>query len=87
MNVARPSRVVEEHAPVVGIDLGGTKIRSVVVREDGTMFAEDVDLIPRDSFSNMLKRLKPNPAKFPAGCKFQPRCHRTRQLAVGVPVN
>jgi len=31
-----------------------------------TMFAEDVDLIPRDSFSNMLKRLKPNPAKFPA---------------------
>jgi oligopeptide/dipeptide ABC transporter ATP-binding protein len=23
----------------------------------------------------------PNPARFPAGCKFHPRCHRTRMLA------
>src|SRR6185369_11767282 len=23
----------------------------------------------------------PNPAKFPSGCKFHPRCHRTRQAA------
>src|SRR5687767_9524998 len=23
----------------------------------------------------------PNPAKFPPGCKFHPRCHRTRELA------
>jgi oligopeptide/dipeptide ABC transporter ATP-binding protein len=23
----------------------------------------------------------PNPARFPTGCKFHPRCHRTRQLA------
>ena len=27
----------------------------------------------------------PNPAKFPAGCKFHPRCHRTRELAAGAP--
>jgi oligopeptide/dipeptide ABC transporter ATP-binding protein len=25
----------------------------------------------------------PNPAKFPPGCKFHPRCHRTRQAALG----
>jgi oligopeptide/dipeptide ABC transporter ATP-binding protein len=25
--------------------------------------------------------LVPNPAKFPGGCKFHPRCHRTRDLA------
>jgi glucokinase len=29
-------------APVVGIDLGGTKIRSVVVTADGTIVAEDI---------------------------------------------
>src|SRR5439155_9830543 len=23
----------------------------------------------------------PNPAHFPSGCKFHPRCHRTRQAA------
>jgi oligopeptide/dipeptide ABC transporter ATP-binding protein len=23
----------------------------------------------------------PNPARFPSGCKFHPRCHRTRELA------
>jgi hypothetical protein len=23
----------------------------------------------------------PNPARFPTGCKFHPRCHRTRQAA------
>src|SRR3954469_24225723 len=27
----------------------------------------------------------PNPAKFPAGCKFHPRCHRTRELAASAP--
>ena len=42
MSDARSSKVVAEDAPVVGIDLGGTKIRSVVVRPDGTMLAEDV---------------------------------------------
>jgi oligopeptide/dipeptide ABC transporter ATP-binding protein len=25
--------------------------------------------------------LVPNPARFPSGCKFHPRCQRTRQLA------
>src|SRR4051812_47836976 len=29
-------------APVVGIDLGGTKIRSVVTRADGTILGEDI---------------------------------------------
>ena len=23
----------------------------------------------------------PNPARFPSGCKFHPRCHRTREIA------
>jgi oligopeptide/dipeptide ABC transporter ATP-binding protein len=27
----------------------------------------------------------PNPAKFPVGCKFHPRCHRTRQVAATAP--
>jgi oligopeptide/dipeptide ABC transporter ATP-binding protein len=27
----------------------------------------------------------PNPAKFPPGCKFHPRCHRTRELAKSAP--
>jgi oligopeptide/dipeptide ABC transporter ATP-binding protein len=27
----------------------------------------------------------PNPARFPQGCKFHPRCHRTRQLAQTAP--
>ncbi len=27
----------------------------------------------------------PNPAKFPPGCKFHPRCHRTRQAALTAP--
>ena len=31
-----------DDAPVVGIDLGGTKIRSVVTRGDGSIFGEDV---------------------------------------------
>ncbi len=26
----------------------------------------------------------PNPARFPTGCKFHPRCHRTRKLAADV---
>jgi glucokinase len=42
VTVGRASKVVAEDAPVVGVDLGGTKIRSVVVRADGTMLAEDV---------------------------------------------
>ena len=29
----------------------------------------------------------PNPARFPTGCKFHPRCHRTRQLASDAPEN
>jgi oligopeptide/dipeptide ABC transporter ATP-binding protein len=29
----------------------------------------------------------PNPARFPQGCKFHPRCHRTRQLAQSSPEN
>jgi oligopeptide/dipeptide ABC transporter ATP-binding protein len=27
----------------------------------------------------------PNPARFPVGCKFHPRCHRTRELAATAP--
>jgi oligopeptide/dipeptide ABC transporter ATP-binding protein len=27
----------------------------------------------------------PNPARFPSGCKFHPRCHRTRELAAQAP--
>ncbi len=27
----------------------------------------------------------PNPARFPCGCKFHPRCHRTRELAARHP--
>jgi oligopeptide/dipeptide ABC transporter ATP-binding protein len=27
----------------------------------------------------------PNPARFPTGCKFHPRCHRTRELAARAP--
>ena len=27
----------------------------------------------------------PNPARFPSGCKFHPRCHRTQQLAQSAP--
>jgi len=27
----------------------------------------------------------PNPARFPSGCKFHPRCHRTRALAASQP--
>src|SRR3954453_22681491 len=27
----------------------------------------------------------PNPARFPSGCKFHPRCHRTRELAKTAP--
>ncbi len=27
----------------------------------------------------------PNPARFPTGCKFHPRCHRTRALAAQAP--
>ena len=29
----------------------------------------------------------PNPTKFPPGCKFHPRCHRTRELAAKAPEN
>ena len=29
----------------------------------------------------------PNPAKFPTGCKFHTRCHRTRQLAASAPAD
>jgi len=27
----------------------------------------------------------PNPARFPSGCKFHPRCHRSHQLAASAP--
>src|SRR5213076_3411433 len=27
----------------------------------------------------------PNPARFPTGCKFHPRCHRSQQLAANAP--
>ncbi len=29
----------------------------------------------------------PNPARFPIGCKFHPRCHRTRNLAMQTPAD
>src|SRR4051812_32652058 len=29
----------------------------------------------------------PNPARFPSGCKFHPRCHRTRELAQHAPAD
>jgi len=29
----------------------------------------------------------PNPAKFPSGCKFHPRCARTRKLAASAPAD
>ena len=29
----------------------------------------------------------PNPARFPSGCKFHPRCHRTQQLAQNAPAD
>ena len=37
-----PENPKSNEAPVVGIDLGGTKIRSVVTRADGTILGEDV---------------------------------------------
>ena len=36
------ARIVTDEAPVVGVDLGGTKIRSVVVLADGSIVGEDV---------------------------------------------
>jgi oligopeptide/dipeptide ABC transporter ATP-binding protein len=39
-------------------------------------FSERLDTIPGTV---------PNPARFPTGCKFHPRCHRTRQLAAQAP--
>ena len=36
------SAAAENHRPVIGIDLGGTKIRSVVTRTDGEILGEDV---------------------------------------------
>jgi len=36
------ARIVTDEAPVVGVDLGGTKIRSVVALADGSIVGEDV---------------------------------------------
>ena len=41
-------------------------------------FSERLDTIPGTV---------PNPARFPTGCKFHPRCHRTRKLASEAPEN
>jgi glucokinase len=42
VNEGAVDRPAVDLAPVVGIDLGGTKIRSVVIQADGTILGEDV---------------------------------------------
>ena len=82
--------VVAENADVVGVMYASRIVEFATVEE---LFDKPQHPYTEGLFKSVPKlhahaeRLDtipgtvPNPARFPAGCKFHPRCHRTRALA------
>ena len=88
--------VVAENADVVGVMYASRIVEFATVEE---LFDKPQHPYTEGLFKSVPKlhanaeRLDtipgavPNPARFPAGCKFHPRCHRTRALAAQAGAN
>jgi oligopeptide/dipeptide ABC transporter ATP-binding protein len=86
--------VVAENADVVNVMYASRIVESANVEAlfDGprhpytdALFRSIPRLGDRSARLETIPGTVPNPAKFPAGCKFHPRCARTRSLAVSAP--
>ena len=82
--------VVAENADVVGVMYASRIVEFAKVEDlfdrpqhpytEG-LFRSIPKLGARATRLDTIPGAVPNPAKFPAGCKFHPRCHRSRQAA------
>jgi oligopeptide/dipeptide ABC transporter ATP-binding protein len=86
--------VVAENADVVAVMYASRVVETATVEElfdkpqhpyTEALFRSIPSLTGRRDRLDTIPGAVPNPAKFPAGCKFHPRCHRTRQLAASAP--
>jgi oligopeptide/dipeptide ABC transporter ATP-binding protein len=86
--------VVAENADVVTVMYASRVVETATVEElfdkpqhpyTEALFRSIPSLTGRRERLDTIPGTVPNPAKFPVGCKFHPRCHRTRQLAAGAP--
>jgi oligopeptide/dipeptide ABC transporter ATP-binding protein len=86
--------VVAENADVVNVMYASRIVESANVEAlfDGprhpytdALFRSIPRLGDRSARLETIPGTVPNPAKFPDGCKFHPRCARTRSLAVSAP--
>jgi peptide/nickel transport system ATP-binding protein len=84
--------VVAENADVVVVMYASRVVEVATVEElfdrpqhpyTEALFRSIPSLTDRRTRLDTIPGTVPNPAKFPAGCKFHPRCHRTRELATG----
>jgi oligopeptide/dipeptide ABC transporter ATP-binding protein len=86
--------VVAENADVVAVMYASRVVETATVEElfdkprhpyTEALFRSIPSLDERRHRLDTIPGTVPNPAKFPAGCKFHPRCHRTRQFAASAP--
>jgi oligopeptide/dipeptide ABC transporter ATP-binding protein len=86
--------VVAENADVVAVMYASRVVETATVEElfdkpqhpyTEALFRSIPSLDERRHRLDTIPGTVPNPAKFPAGCKFHPRCHRTRKLAATAP--
>lgn len=88
--------VVAENADVVNVMYAGRVVESATVEDlfdrpkhpytEG-LFRSMPRLGQHVSRLDTIEGMVPNPAQWPPGCKFHPRCHRTRELAANVPAD
>jgi oligopeptide/dipeptide ABC transporter ATP-binding protein len=88
--------VVAENADVVNVMYASRIVETASVEAlfDGprhpytdALFRSIPRLGDRSSRLETIPGTVPNPARFPGGCKFHPRCARTRTLAASVPAD
>lgn len=88
--------VVAENADIVNVMYAGRVIESATVEDlfdrpqhpytEG-LFRSMPRLGQKATRLQTIEGMVPNPAQWPPGCKFHPRCHRTRQLAANAPAD
>src|SRR5690606_11578351 len=86
--------VVAENADVVNVMYAGKVIESATVED---LFDKPQHPYTEGLFRSMpklgrkvtrldtIEGMVPSPAHWPKGCKFHPRCHRTREQAASAP--
>jgi oligopeptide transport system ATP-binding protein len=88
--------VVAENADVVNVMYAGRVVESATVED---LFDRPQHPYTEGLFRSMpklgrhvdrldtIEGMVPNPAQWPVGCKFHPRCYRTRELAAQAPAD